>query len=211
MKINAEKTSLMCVSAAYSFVPKVSVTLNNQTVSGQDSLKLLGVTIDSDMSFRSHIQKIAARLRARTWSLARLRKKGLDHQKLVRAYSCLIRPLCEYACPSWHSLLTAEQAEMLERQQSQALKNVFGTGLSACKMRQKAGVELLSRRREKICVKFANKCVTNVRTAHWFQERSNPNYSRRSNTNYPRYKEPTARTDRFRNSPKNFLIRLLNK
>ena len=210
MKINALKTNLMCVSAAYSFRPRVSVTLDNQKIDGRDNLKLLGVTVDSDMSFKSHIETISARLRSRTWALAKLRKKGLDQAKLVKAYTSLIRPVCEYACPAWQSLLTADQSEKLERQQSQALKNIF-VGISASKMRDKAGIALLSKRREKICSKFSSKCINNIRTRHWFQERRATTYSRRMNINYPRYLEPAARTNRFRNSPKNDLIRLLNK
>ena len=210
MKINATKTSLMCVSAATSFEPRVKITLDGRDVHGAKSLKVLGVTIDSDMTFRSHIEKLAAKARARTWALSKLRKKGLGAEKLVRVYCGLIRPVLEYCAPAWHSLLTAGQSESLERQQSQALKNIYGTGMSAAKLRTRAGIETLNKRRMKMSLKFAKKCLTNPRCQSWFQERGNPTYQRRSSVNYRKYREPIARTDRFRNSPKNFLIRLLN-
>ena len=168
-------------------------------------MKILGVTIDSDMSFRSHINQIASRLRARMWALAKLRKKGLPTDKLIRAYTALIRPVGEYACPAWHSLITADQAAYLECQQTQALKNIYGLGMSAEKMRKKSGIELLSTRRLKIMKKFASKCVTNQRTSQWFQERRKSLYERRTNITYPRYHEPVARTDRYQNSPRTLL------
>ena len=62
-----------------------------------------------------------------------------------------------------------------------------------------------------MCKKFALKCKTNPRTEHWFRGRDAPRYARRTNTRYPKFIEPIARTDRYKNSPKNFLIRKLNE
>ena len=194
-----------------SFQPRTRIKINDKTVLGSDSLKLLGVHLDSDVSFNTHVEKMAAKMRSKTWALSKLRKRGLDEQKLVRAYKCLIRPTVEYAAPVWHSLITASQAASLERQQSQALKNIYGPSLSARKMRQKADLPSLNVRRETLVLNFAKKSVTNPRSHHWFQERDRPIYARRQGVRYPTYREQTARTDRFRNSPKNFLIRKLNQ
>ena len=56
MSINAEKTNLMCVSAATSFKSRVQVTLNGQTIVGQDKMRILGVTLDYDCTFKSHVE-----------------------------------------------------------------------------------------------------------------------------------------------------------
>ena len=111
-------------------------------------MKILGVTVDRDASFTSYIEKLASKMRANTWALAKLRQKGLCEEKLVKAYAALIRPTVEYISPVWHSSITAGQATLLERQQTQALKNIFGPELSAAKLRCKAKVDLLSKRRE---------------------------------------------------------------
>ena len=66
MMINVAKTDLMLVSAATSFDPRVRVQLGGQSICGQDSMKILGVAIDSDASFRTHTEKIAAKLRSKT-------------------------------------------------------------------------------------------------------------------------------------------------
>ena len=66
MLINAAKTSLMCVSAATSFKAKVRVTLEGESVTSADKLKILGVTLNSDVSFRSHVEKIASKCRAKS-------------------------------------------------------------------------------------------------------------------------------------------------
>ena len=58
MAINAEKTGLMLVSAATSFEAKARLKLGGQTVLSSDCLKMLGVTLDKDMSFKTHIEKM---------------------------------------------------------------------------------------------------------------------------------------------------------
>ena len=211
MKVNERKTSLMCVSAARSFEAKVELKFNGQSVSGKDSLKILGVTLDKDCTFNSHVINVAKSLRSRTWALAKLRRKGMKQEDLVQAFKTTIRPAAEYASPVWDSLINAGQSEYLERQQIQAMKNIYGIGMSARKMRQKSGIERLWKRRETACRNFALKNLNNPRCNGWFQERPVPLYARRSGAAYNLYKEPLSRTDWHRNSPINYARRILNR
>ena len=168
--------------------------------------------MSNDLSFQVHVENIASKMRSKTWALSKLKKKGLAEDKLVlKAYKCLIRPSIEYAAVAWHSMLTAGQAAALERQQTQALKNIYGPTLSAAKLRRKAEIETLSKRREKLVLNFAKKNLNNPRCSEWFQERKRPTYTRRTGVLYPRYREDVARTDRHRNNPKNYLRRKLNE
>ena len=185
MAINTEKTGLMLVSAATSFQAKVTLELSGKMVHGSNSLKILGVTIASDLSFQEHIENISSKMRSKTWALSKLRKKGLTEEKLLRAYKCLIRPSVEYAAVAWHSMITAGQAALLERQQTQALRNIFGPSISAAKMRKRAEIETLYKRREQLVKNFAKKSLTNPRSAHWFEQRKRPAYSRRTSVSYP--------------------------
>lgn len=108
-------------------------------------------------------------------------------------------------------MITASQAAQLERQQTQALRNIYGPSISAVKLRKKAGIETLTHRREQLVKNFAKKSLNNPRSAHWFQERRRPAYARRAGVSYPLFKEEVAWTDRHRNSPKNYLRRKLNE
>ena len=92
MKINASKTSLMCVSAATSFQLRVQVELEGQVIASLDKMRILGVTVDSDCSFKSHVENVKNNLRRPTWALTKLRRRGVKADKLVRAYVSLIRP-----------------------------------------------------------------------------------------------------------------------
>ena len=70
----------------------------------------------------------------------------------------MIRPSVEYASVDWHTILTKEQAGSLERQQSVALKNILGVGLSARRMRERLEIEELSARRDRRVLNFEKKC-----------------------------------------------------
>ena len=78
-------------------------------------------------------------------------------------------------------------------------------------LREKADLDTLYKRREDISLRFAKKSLGNPRSSHWFQERRIPVYARPAGVVYPKFKEDTARADRHRNTPKNYLIRKLNQ
>ena len=205
MLVNNSKTSLMCVSAARSFEPRVGIDRGGTRVEGSTSMKILGVILDNDCTFCSHSRAVVRKLRARTWTLPKLRKAGMNHEQLLKTYKGLIRPQAEYATQVWHSMITCEQAAAIERQQTLALKHIFGNKLSASKLQVKADIDLLSKRRERFCLSFARKCFDNPRCNGWFLEQSRPLYARRIVVQNRRYLEPISRTDRHFNSPKTFV------
>ena len=77
----------------------------------------------------------------------------------------MIRPAIEYGAAVYHSSLTDEQDEALEKLQTQALKAIYDPYLSGRKLREEAGISTL---RERICLKFAAKCATSPRFIHLF-------------------------------------------
>ena len=153
---------------------------------------------------------MCARLRSRSWALTKLRKCGLSSAELIRVYKSSIRPCAEYAAVVLHPMLSQEQSNCIEAQQSQALRNIFGFGVSAAKMRKRAGLPTLAERRHKACVKFANDLASSPRFSHWVEKRQCNDYPRRDSVKYGAYIEKTAKTARCYNSPLFSYRRLLN-
>ena len=210
MVVNEEKTVLMCVSAATSFkAGAVLQARDGSQIKSVDKMNILGCTVDADESFSTRVENVRARMRKRTWTLEKLKKKGLNEAELLKVYMAMIWPVSEYACPAWHSTITAEQSHLLERQQTQALKHIYGCQESANTLRKKSGIELLSVRRTKTTKAFAKKCTNNDRFSHWFKKRPTPRFARRSGAAYESYHHPICRTDRRRSSPLNYMRRLL--
>ena len=211
MKVNDSKTGLMCVSSARSFTPRAVIRgRQNEEIKSCDSIKFLGFTLDSDYSIKTHVNNLCRKLRARSWALSRLKRKGMSIKDLVVVYTSIIRPVVEYAAAAWHSMLTCKQSEDLERQQVQALKNIVGPGISARKMREYLGIEPLSERRSKAVLKLAIKCSISEIFSNWFPVRPDPVYSRREGVSYNRFIEETCRTDRRKNSPLCYMKKRLN-
>ena len=128
----------------------------------------------------------------------------------MRVYKTVVRPVAEYCAVVYHSQLTDEQDSLLERQQNHALKLIYGPGISAGKMREKAGLPTLRQRRVDLCDKFAAKAAVSERFRHWFPILRPARPTRSSAGTQPRYVETFARCDRLRNSPIHYMRRRLN-
>ena len=209
MKVNEEKTTLLCVSDSISFEARSHIYAGGERIAASETMKVVGFTFTDKPTANQHAENVSKKLRSRTWALNKLRKDGFSQEDLVRFYQGAIRPVAEYASPAYHSLLPAYASESIERQQTQAMKNIFGWGQSARKMRETAGIETLWRRRENATLKFAKKAQKDTRFTHWFPQRVE---GRGSRTRNPRpFLEKVSRTDRNRNAPLNYMIRLLNR
>ena len=130
----------------------------------------------------AHVEALIKRLRIRLWILRHLREVGFSQEELVRVYKIVIRPVHDYLCVVYHSMLSEEQDERLERIQSQGLKSIFGWRISYRELRERAEVTTLRERREELCEKFAIKNLKG-RFTHWFPERT---VGRRSGRNLPK-------------------------
>ena len=88
----------------------------------------------------------------------------------MRVYTTIIRTVIEYGAVVYHSSMTDEQdEEAVENLQNTALKMIFGSGISARKMREMSGLPTLRRRREELCDKFALKCDDMPQFSEWFK------------------------------------------
>ena len=131
---------------------------------------------------------------------------GFSEKELVKVYTTNVRPLVEYCAVVFHSQMTDEQDELLERQQNHALKIIYGLNISAGKMRETAGLTTLRQRRIHLCDKFAEKAAASDRFKSWFPLKRTSRATRSTD----RYLETHARCDRLKNSPVFFMRRRLN-
>ena len=66
-----------------------------------------------------------------TWVLRHLRHAGFTEGELARVYKAVVRPVLDNCCVIYHPMLTDEQDQVIERLQSQALKNIYLWGAAA--------------------------------------------------------------------------------
>ena len=108
--------------------------------------------------------------------ITKLKYVGVSREDLLDIYVLYIRSVTEYCSVSFHSSLTQEQSQKLERIQKTCLRVILGehyedykTALDIC------GLETLSDRREKRCLEFALKCVKHPRNRRFSPFNQNQN------------------------------------
>ena len=207
MKVNESKTNLLCVSDSLNFKTLAFIKdSDGNVIECKEKLKILGFHLSDRTGVAYHVEEIAKKVRQKYWVLYHLRNLGFTEEELVRVYRCNILPILDYCCPVYHSLLTDMQDQWLERAQIGALRCIYGYGLSARKLREKAQIQTLRKRRIELTDKFARKCLSSERFKCWFPLRT----GRISARSQEKYVEERAKCDRLKNSPIFYMRRRLN-
>jgi hypothetical protein len=71
--------------------------LNGENISTSETLRDLGITVDSKLSFESHISKVVKAANIRQYNLFRIIPKKLPTDLKILAYKTYVRPILEYA------------------------------------------------------------------------------------------------------------------
>ena len=175
-----------------------------------EQTKLLGVNITSDVKWQAHVDDICKRAYSRLWMVKRLAELGASEDTLIDTYDKQVRTILEYCVPVWHSRLTINQADQLERVQSVSMKIILGLNYTSSRnARQKLNFETLFKRRQDICLKFGKKALEHKNHSNWFQPNPNINTNRRTKQN--KLKETFCKTDRYSKSTIPYLTRIINK
>jgi hypothetical protein len=99
-------------------------TVDGETIPKENSIKYLGVTITSNLSWTKHIESIRAKA-SRTLGLIRRNLGPCDVTVKERAYQSLVRPQLEYASTVWNPF-TKNDKSKVESVQRQAARFAVG-------------------------------------------------------------------------------------
>lgn len=104
--VNSEKTELISFSRRYTGNKIFSKPkLYNNVIKQVNSVKYLGVHLDSRLNFKIHLLetlKKAFRAKGQLHCLLSSRDLSTDNKRII--YKSLIRPIITYACPVWNSV-----------------------------------------------------------------------------------------------------------
>ena len=112
IKLNISKTKVLPLS-----VRKECIYSDSCDVEVVDRFHFLGVTVDSHLTFKPHIENIVNKAKKRSYLLIKLKRLGVSTEKLKLFYISNIRSVLTYAAPSFFGYLTAKQVESMERVQ----------------------------------------------------------------------------------------------
>ena len=99
MVVNSTKTKeiVMAPQALTSNLQPLRV--DTSSIERVSSAKLLGLHINSDLTWSTHIEAIVSKATQRLYFLKHPRRAGVPNVQLLHFYLTVIRPLLEYVCP----------------------------------------------------------------------------------------------------------------
>jgi len=101
----------------------IKVHIDGKDITNCRELKLLGVTVDSDLTFKSHIREICKKASNKIGVISRL-KNLISTKTKLHIYKYAILPNLTYCHTVWH-FCTKTDRNKLERIQERALRIVF--------------------------------------------------------------------------------------
>jgi hypothetical protein len=97
-----------------------SITINSTEIRPSNTLTLLGVTLDSSLSFNPHVTNLVSKASKLIYLTSKFRKY-LNVEQALKAYTAIVRPSLEY-CPSILLDTTQKNLALLEGAQNRAIR-----------------------------------------------------------------------------------------
>ena len=120
--------------------------------------KVLGTWISSDLKWDLNTDKIVKSANIAMKKLQTGAKFIKDRNILKQIYMIYIRSILEKSAAVWHSSLTQNNVQMLERVQKASMRTIFGEKYESYEHSLKQlKLDTLELRREKLCLTFAKK------------------------------------------------------
>ena len=211
MMINKKKTIIMPFnfSKTRDFIPRLKLPGGCELKVIYES-RLLGIIIQSDLTFSSHVSAITKKATRSFWLLLRFRDIGATISQLLTLWQEKGRSVLEFASPVFFSRLTGEQSDQIDNVQRKAFVIILGPEYVSYNSALKTlGQERLSVRRETAALTFGRKCVSNPKHADMFPLNVCVRENMRDRDEL--YKEYQCNTSRFYDSSLPTICRLLNQ
>ena len=121
---------------------------------------MLGIYLTEDLNWNLNCQEMIKKAYSRIPLLTKLKYVGMKTEDLLSIYTLFIRSCLEYCSVVFHSSLTTQQSEMLERAQRVCLRVLLGEMFIDYKSSlEMCSLNTLSALRERQCAVFGLKAL----------------------------------------------------
>ena len=210
MKINGKKTKSMIFNFSDNYQFSTRLSIEGKPIEVIDSAKLLGTIITSDLRWDKNTNHIVKKANARMELIRKVANFGVSREDLKNLYILFVRSQLEQSAVVWHSSLTEENINNLERVQKSALKIIMGEKYQSYrKSLNFLNLDTLEDRREKLCIRFAKNALRNEKACKMFplNEKQHTMITRKPEI----FKVQKTKTERLKNSAIIYMQNLLNK
>jgi hypothetical protein len=169
LMINSKKTKTMIFNFTDRFQFSTRLKLKGENIEVIDSTKLLGTVLSNDLKWDLNTANLVKKANARMQLLRKVASFGTPIEDLKDIYILFVRSLLEQSATVWHSSISTENDNDLERVQKSAVKIILDEKYTTHQQGlAKLGLETLASRRENLCLSFAKKCVKSEKMRHMF-------------------------------------------
>ena len=173
MKLNESKTKVMIINNSRMYQFSTTLHLNEKPLQIVDQMKTLGVILSNDMKWDKNTQHIVRQANISMRLLHKACQFTRNISVLKKIYFSRIRSKLEYGCKVWHSSLTTKNRNDLERCQKSSLKLILGPKYeNYSQALEYLKIQTLDQRRDKLCLRFAKKCLKLANMQQLFPYRS---------------------------------------
>ena len=208
MELNTRKTKYMVINFTKKYQFSTRLSLDNKMLEEVKECNLLGLSMNNQLTWYNNTEKITQKANTRMIILHKLYEFNIPMEEMVNIYILFIRSVVEYACVVWHSSISSEESNNIERVQKTALRIILKSDYdnyhSALRL---VSLSTLKERRRKLSLSFAKKCLKSDDNKDLF-----PQVEKLVNTRqHERFFVTPARTERLAKSTIPYLQRLLNE
>ena len=160
MMLNKIKTTAMIFNFNHDYQFTTNLQIDENKLELVEEKKLLGVIVSNDLTWEKNTRYIIKRANSRLELLRKMSEfsNSIEDKRLI--YIMYVRSILEQSCIVWHSSLTQQEIEDLERVQRSALKLILGSKYKSYEEGLvMANLQSLEKRREQLCKKFAQNCI----------------------------------------------------
>ena len=127
LSLNTSKTTFTIISPPNK-TPKDKITLKigKEVIKETDEFSFLGIIIDKNLKFKSHFNKVLAKVKNGVNALSSI-KKTLNYRSKIMIYHSLIHSHLNYCSLSWLPKLNTKQLDTLITLQKRAIRAIFNS------------------------------------------------------------------------------------
>ena len=209
MKLNVDKSKVMIFNFTEDYQFATRLYIEDVLMETINQTKLLGTIVQSDLKWSENTTMIVKKGYQRMLILQKLYAFNIPDEDLVQIYILYIRSILEQNCQVWHYSITNEEKSDLERVQKVATKIILKERYTNYDQALKhLNLDYLTARRDKLCLKFATKCLKHEKTKDMFPLNVQTDHDIRQTQ---KYHVQFANTNRLRDSAIPQLQRALNR
>ena len=210
MKLNMKKTKNIIFNFTKNHKFTIRLIEEEQNIEVVDRVKLLGTIITNDLSWNENTSYLVKKAYQRMQLLHNVAKFSNERNDLKSIYMSYIRPILEQSAPVWHSSLSKENINDLERVQKSAIRIIMGKHHHNYEtLLEKLGLTTLHERRIYLCLNFAKKTSRNKKMKHMFPKRKEKQECERRYTE--KFVVKKVKTQRLKKLAIPYMQKLLNK